>query len=264
MASQLVKPYFPPRKDQAPTISLKYFGPFVKHLVIGSPHLERDSVINFLEACHNVSNLALWTHIPTREFLPAFEALSLDKLSTSLAGLSFEDLKNSAFSNITHLDISPGFDTGTHDGWPEWRAFSQFTFLTHLAINDITGNFDEIIHNLLRDCQRLQILLIVEVMNSKLDLHNVPFSDPRLILMKIKRYTVEDWVEGANGNEDIWQCAEEISRAKQGNLLRYLNTSSHLRSILDGFFRNIDPRIWFTRYGYRDELYKRCGYPKRS
>ena len=218
-----------------------------------------------MEACHNVGNLALWTLIPTREFLPAFEVLSLNKLSTSLEGLSFEDLKSSAFRNITHLDITAGLDTGPHHGWPKWRAFSHFTFLTHLAINNINirENLDEIIHNLLRDCQRLQILLIVEVMNS-LDLKNVPVSDPRLILMKIQGYTIEDWIEGANGNEDVWRCAEEISRAKQGNLLRYLNSSLLSCGILDGFFKNIDPRIWFTRYGYREELYKRCGYPKRS
>ena len=78
---------------------------------------------------------------------------------------------------------------------------------------------DEIIYNLLRDCQRLKILLIIENMNPW-DLKNVPFGDPRLILMKIQRYVCEDWVEGAKGNEDIWRCAEEISRAKQGNLPR--------------------------------------------
>ena len=265
MASQLAKPCFPPRSDQAPTISFKYFGPFVKHLIIGGPHLERDSVINFLVACHNIGNLALWTHITTREFLPALEVLSLNRLSTNLAGLSFEDLTSSTFRNITHLDISPGLDdTEPYNCWPEWRAFSHLTFLTHLAINDLMGNFDEIIRNLLRDCQHLQILLIIEVMNSTLDLKNVPFSDPRLILMKIERYMLEDWVEGAKGNEDIWRCAEEISRAKQGNLPRYLNTSSLSRGILDGFLKNIDHRIWFTRHGYREELYKRCGYPKGS
>ena len=201
------------------TACVKYFGPFVKHLIIGGPYLNHDSLTTFLKACQNLGDLALWTHIPTRELLPVLRMLSLTRLSTNLTGLTFEELTDSAFTHITHLDIT-GFENGPHIGWPEWRAFTHFNSLTHLAINEVMDNSpDEIIYNLLRDCQRLQILLIIEDMNPW-DLKNVPFGDPRLILMKIQRYVCEDWVEGAKGNEDIWRCAEEISRAKQGNLLR--------------------------------------------
>jgi hypothetical protein len=260
VATQLLHLYFPPRENNLSTTSVEYFGPFVKHLIIGGPYLEHDSLITFLEACHNVGDLALWTHIPTRELLPVLKMLSLTRLSINLSGLKFEELTSSAFTNITHLDITV-FDRGPHIGWPQWRPFTHFTSLTHLAINEVMDNSDEIVHNLLRDCQRLQILLIVEVVNPW-DLKNVPFSDPRLILMKIQRYCCEDWVEGAKGNEDIWRCAEEISRAKQRNLSLYLTTSLPSRSILDGFFKNIDyPDMWFTQYDYREELYQRCGYP---
>jgi len=218
VASQLVQSYFPPQNNVS-TASVEYFGAFVKHLIIGGPYLNQDSLITFLKACQNLGDLALWTHIPTRELLPVLRMLSLTRLSINLAGLTFEELTDSVFTHITHLDII-GFESGSHIGWSEWRAFTHFNSLTHLAINEVMDNSpDEIIHNLLRDCQRLQILLIVEVMNPW-ELKNVPFNDPCLILMKIQRYVCEDWIQGAKGNENMWLCAEEISRAKQGNLPR--------------------------------------------
>ena len=262
--------HFPPLKNDALVTSLEYFGPFVKHLIIGGRYLEHDSLIAFLEACYNVGDLALWTHIPIRELLPVLGVLSLTRLCTNLSGLNFEELTSSVFANITHLDIT-GFDNDPDIGWRRWRAFTHFTSLTHLAINEVMENSDNVIHNLLQSCRRLQILLIVELIVDELsdevanpwNLENVPFSDPRLILMKIQRYIYEDWIEGAKGNEDIWRCAEEISRAKQGSSPPYLNHSLLSCSILDGFFKNIDyPDLWFTRHDYREELYQRCGYPK--
>ncbi|KIM45609.1 hypothetical protein M413DRAFT_24776 [Hebeloma cylindrosporum] len=212
IASQLPQNSFPPRKWGALTTSVEYFGPFVKHLIIGGPSWDHDSLAEFFEACHTVADLALWTHIPIRELRPVLERLSLKRLSANLTGLDFEDLTNSIFASITHLDITR-FDRGPHIGWPQWRAFTHLTFLTHLAINEPMDDSDEIIQNLLRGCQRLRILLIIEV-RDPWDLKDVPFGDPRLVFMKIQRYVCEDWVEGAKGNEDIWRCAEEISRAK--------------------------------------------------
>jgi hypothetical protein len=218
------------------TPSLEYFGPHVKHLIIGGRHWEYDSLTKFLGTCHNLVDLALWTHIPTREFLPIFEMLSLNKLSTNLAGLTFDELTSPTFASITHLALNKGPGDPGPDG---------------------------VVHRLLRGCQRLKSLLIVQNIEFW-NLETVPLNDARLVLMKIERYVCEDWVKGARGNEDMWRCAEEISRAKRGNLLEFLfEHCSFSYRISDGFFKDADTKRWFSRYGYRGELFKYCGYPKQ-
>jgi len=96
----------PCRNNRSSTPSPEYFGPFVKHLTIGGAYWPEHDLTKFLQTCHNLVDLALWTHIPILAFLPIFRMLSLNRLSTNLTGLTFNELTSPALASITHLDIT--------------------------------------------------------------------------------------------------------------------------------------------------------------
>lgn len=189
-------------------LDVRYFGQFVRHLMIGGK-ATYDWIGLFLEACPNLIDLALWTSIPTKDFLPLFSNLKLQRLSVNLSTLDESDFRSPALSYITHLDV-----TVFGEDLERWKMFAYLPVLTHLAINNAVDR--EIVQYLLRHCATLRILLLIcnKSMLQIPKLTGAGISDSRFVMMDIQRFTVEDWENGTNGKEDMWACAEGISAAK--------------------------------------------------
>ncbi|KAF8965533.1 hypothetical protein BDZ97DRAFT_1811166 [Flammula alnicola] len=210
IANQLSKIY-PAKRGDPSKPDLTYYGPFVKHIILGGD-MKAEKISMFFSSCPNLIDVALWSHCRTKAFLGFFDDMKLERLSTNISTLDPEDFQTSALSNITHLDI-----TKFGSGWPRWKDLTVLPRLTHLAINEVVDV--DIIRRLLHHCKQLQILLLVEV-GTAWNMGDIFISDPRLVMMKLCRYVVEDWRDSALGKENMWSWAEEISLAKQRGLFK--------------------------------------------
>ncbi|KAF9526865.1 hypothetical protein CPB83DRAFT_857112 [Crepidotus variabilis] len=192
-----------------PASSGKYYGPFVKHLMMGGAQ-DKDQLETLLRHCPNVVDLAIWSPHDTSLFveLLATESRSvrLRSISTNFSSLSEDDIVGPAFSKVSHLDV-------TNMGGKElarWTILTRLPELTHLIINEEVT--PEVIRCLLKGCQHLQILVLARSPGYDL---GTEIRDRRLVLLKISRYTIDDWMAFVNGtSEDIFSIAESISRAK--------------------------------------------------
>ncbi|KJA18362.1 hypothetical protein HYPSUDRAFT_218282 [Hypholoma sublateritium FD-334 SS-4] len=215
VAHHLAGQVYPGRKIYMPTHyvheympDIKYYGPFVKHLLVGGD-LTVNDINKMLLSCPNVIEFGLWSPHPAREFLLCFRELKLERLSANLSSLNLAD---PAFSQLTHLDVT---DLGTT--WQQWQALTYIPRLSHVAINKSVDT--DILIRLLRHCPKLEILMIVK--NSDCwEKHEALITDPRFVMMHITRYVVSDWANGAAGKGDMWDGAEAISSAKQRGLFK--------------------------------------------
>jgi hypothetical protein len=149
-----------------------------------------------------------------------FNGLKLERLSTNLTSLSPADFKEPGFAHITHLDV-------TSAKRAHWKALSSLPMLSHLAINE-TVDID-ILRQQLQRCKRLEILLAVNGghWHRDWDTSNI-ILDLRFVMMKICRYMIEGWVDGASGKEYMWEWAERISalkKSEQSALIRATTTA---------------------------------------
>lgn len=183
---------------------IKYYGSFVKHLLVGGD-LTVNDINRMLLSCPNVIEIGLWSPHPAREFLPCFRELRLERLSANLSHLNMAD---PAFSQLTHLDVT---EIGTT--WEQWQVLTYVPYLSHVAINKSVDT--DILLRLLRHCPKLKILMIVKNFDTW-ENHEALITDPRFVMMRITRYVVSDWASGTAGNGDsMWDWAEAISSAKQ-------------------------------------------------
>ena len=194
------------------TPDVKYYGFFVKHLLVGGDLIIND-INKMLLSCPNVTDLGLWSAHPARDFLLCFRELRLERLSANLSSLNMAD---PAFSQVTHLDITELAST-----WEKWKGLTYMPSLSHVAINKSVDT--DILLRLLQQCSKLKILLIVKNSDTwkKLDTLNL-VTDPRFVMMHIVRYVVADWAScsGSDPRGCMWDWAEAISSAKQRECLR--------------------------------------------
>ncbi|KAF8965540.1 hypothetical protein BDZ97DRAFT_2057867 [Flammula alnicola] len=235
VVDQLGLQLYPP-KGNLPAADLNYYGPFVKHIILGGD-MDIEEISKFFIACPNLIDIALWSSFPAKHFLKFFEAIKLQRLSMNLSSLDIVDFHGPTFSFITHLDV-----TAFREGWSCWKAMTYIPRLTHLAINNEVDV--DILRQLLHDCKQLRILLIVDWDSEKMG--NTVIQDPRFVMMQIGRYTIEAWKSSASGKgeRDMWAWAEKISFAKQSGYFKDENSlctwfkesdwEEQLRRICDG------------------------------
>lgn len=210
IARQFYAPYLPDVDNGGP--SLNYFGQFVKHLFIGG-ECSLEKIRQFLSSCPNLIDLALLTHYPIKLVLDLLDNLKLQKIMTNMTSLREEDIRGSAaFFHVTHLDI-----TALGKDLDRWRPLKYIPILTHVAINETVDR--DVFQYLLQHCAFLKILLVVQAAYfATLAVEGSEefwIYDPRFVMLQYSRYNVEEWENGANGEEgNIWICAEAISSAK--------------------------------------------------
>ncbi|PPQ79840.1 hypothetical protein CVT26_012568 [Gymnopilus dilepis] len=218
--SQISAPRFPDF-ERYPGVLLEDVGPFARHLLIGGTE-GVEGINRFISLCPNVYDLAVWTQHSFREILPALKHLKdLQRLSASLETLSKDDILSSPFAKLTHLDVVRF--RGAR--WQEWELISEIKTLTHLAIN--TPVEVEVIQNLLKHGENLQLLLIMQESESnwisatRLIKDVAQVQDYRLVLIEVVRDidVANDWEHGAQGDLDSWTFAEILSVARGNDFL---------------------------------------------
>ena len=211
-----------------------YVGRWAKKLAIGG--LETEDVIrSYLTNFRHLIDLALWTRIPTERFFKALEGLQLIRLSTKLESLNVIHLRNNkVWGSVTHLDITrfhPRIPSGSQTSatqtlqklQKEWKDLEHLPSLTHLAINELVTLED--ISDILSACTKLELLVIFRhsflwhFPAAATDAASSPLRDPRVVLMSMKRYMVDEWYAGAVGERDFWQDAMDRSDARKRMLI---------------------------------------------
>ncbi|KAF8664591.1 hypothetical protein AX16_000723 [Volvariella volvacea WC 439] len=213
----------------------------------------------YLSQCHNVYNLALWSHVDAdslavltavlrsphrRSTTPPFR-----RLSTSLSDLFSQnvDFHHAIFRHITHLDVVDRWDA-----WEKDNNFACLPALTHLAFNSESPI--TIIANCLSRCPKLELLVILGVRHvDELKAQIPPFRtknvfDKKTGAMVTVRTDVPedrvvmnlpegpggwigDWVRSAECGDDFWSRGEEIVKRRRRN--RAVSTAAWC-PVLDG------------------------------
>ncbi|KAJ3505833.1 hypothetical protein NLJ89_g7209 [Agrocybe chaxingu] len=75
----------------------------------------------------------------------------------------------------------------------------------HLAINTVVET--EVILKFQRECRSFCILLVIDD-GISWELEGKQILDPRFVMLKFQRFTVEDWIRSAKGKENMWLAAE--------------------------------------------------------
>ncbi|TFK64838.1 hypothetical protein BDN72DRAFT_846248 [Pluteus cervinus] len=140
-------------------------GKYIQHLIW---ELDARRLLPLLSLCPNLQNFALWYSgdDDLSSFLPILTAIQPRRLSLNLPALFPGNLfttihaQEVALRNLTHLD----FIRNIH-GWAEIGGIAELPSLTHLTYS---GELPlEIIHNALKLCKMLQVLLHGQSSSSK-------------------------------------------------------------------------------------------------
>jgi len=204
-----------------------YIGQWAKKMAIGGVETE-EAIQSYLANFRHLIDLALWTRIPTERFFKALEGLRLVRLSTKLDSLSAIHLRSTqVWGSVTHLDVtifhlrtSSSSQTSTTPAvQKEWKDLGHLPSLTHLAINELVTLKD--ISDILSACTKLELLVIFRhhfawsFPPADTASPSSPLRDPRVVLMTMRRYMVDEWYAGAVGERDFWQDAMQWSDARR-------------------------------------------------
>ncbi|KAJ7766741.1 hypothetical protein B0H16DRAFT_1522391 [Mycena metata] len=174
----------------------------------------------FLRLCPNLVSLSLGVTLPpTTAILPVLEGiLHVRKWRGSLWHLFGEadpDPGHPFFRTITHMDLL----RLTHASFSSTLlSLGQMPALTHLCLHDVTV---DVVSGLLRECSRLQILLVVfppHYPERKLHKISSAITDVRCVVVMRGRYPhgSDDWL---NHNHDFWAGAETfVARKRRGEV----------------------------------------------
>lgn len=197
------------------------FGVHVRHVLLQNRTAEE--IIDILNLCPNVENLALWIvrggsdHklVPTLKALRKLRRLSFDpawiqhsvNLDERDTPLAF-DLP--CFAMITHLEIINASTTLSR-----WSKVSVMPALTHLALDGVVNQ--QLINRVLRECPRLELLVLFHLEPGYLgeDLSKSQ-SDHRVVFLQSVSDDFGHWEAGARGQEDYWVTAERIRKETGG------------------------------------------------
>ncbi|KAF9483105.1 hypothetical protein BDN70DRAFT_874154 [Pholiota conissans] len=195
---------------------LRQFGPWVNHILL--QNRTAHEIKQVLEACPNVSNLALWIiHgsctplISTLENLPQLNRLSFDPTSffvnfTPDFSVEFDQ---PMFRNLTHLEI-----INVSSSWTKWRQLALLPKLTHLALANVADQ--TFIDRILNECALLEVFVMFYMDLYTLgDLVSLVQKDPRVVLLLSVVDHLAHWEDGARGGTDFWVTAErKVALAK--------------------------------------------------
>ncbi|KAJ7766847.1 hypothetical protein B0H16DRAFT_1522606 [Mycena metata] len=175
----------------------------------------------FLRLCPNLVSLSLGpTEPPTTAILPVLAGILHVRMWQGslwhLFGEADPDPGHPFFRTITHMDLlrltRPSLSSTL-------LSLGQMPALTHLCLHDVTV---DVVSRLLRECSRLQILLVVFPPHYPAERKSLKISsaitDVRCVVVMRSRYPLgsDDWL---NLNHDFWAGAETfVARKRRGEL----------------------------------------------
>ncbi|KAJ7290113.1 hypothetical protein C8J57DRAFT_1492855 [Mycena rebaudengoi] len=167
----------------------------------------------------NLRDLACYCRIDP-SFIPYFDRIRPQLLCVD-AGDLFDgppDFSHSLFSSITHLALTDINISAYSD--ESWKSLASLPSLTHLGFDAYSGVPARLLHVLLEEPKRLQVLiLIVADMRFLNDTDNpvsaYPTHDVRFIVAAYDDDFVGDWIRGAWGQADVWDRADNFIRLKR-------------------------------------------------
>ncbi|KAJ7620288.1 hypothetical protein FB45DRAFT_149400 [Roridomyces roridus] len=139
---------------------------------------------------------------------------NITRLSISLEStLGPIDLKFPVYTNITHLDLFDSYDEALNT---VLRGVALLPALTHLAINMDCRLGAEQTTQVLTDCKKLCILVVMDPDGERPFETEPPVEDERCVLMGLpnEQYKV-DWQIGVRGGVDFWARAEKFVEKKR-------------------------------------------------
>ncbi|PPQ99751.1 hypothetical protein CVT24_009734 [Panaeolus cyanescens] len=229
--------------------AIKSFGRYTTHLCVclsgGINEFTRT-----IEQCPNLENIEVWysgviqfdRFLITTSSLSKLKRLSLDRrLNPRQSELA---LRSPLFQNLTHLNILQ--DPAV------WRVLPLCKSLTHLCIGTPEQDWLAHVHHItdkVHGCRSLRVLVAL----SQDTFGQVNYRDPRFILLDIDR-PLNDWLNGANGDMDMWEFAELIVFARKNN---YVNNPDSNRAVKKrtfdyrAFFNAAGQEWWLERYEER-------------
>ncbi|KAF9526143.1 hypothetical protein CPB83DRAFT_908688 [Crepidotus variabilis] len=180
---------------------------------------------DILLLCTNIVDLALWT-------IPVSRTDDLDSIMESLGSLRPQKISISSTlislypkwlslapltQSLTHLDCfgldGPIWD----DGWENLRDLSALTSLA-VAGNNISPTISATLQKL------KNIQLVIDALEGDVSYIIPPdapwyVDDPRFVFCEYPRPTVDCWLKGTVGGDDIWVLGEIEQRKKKERLL---------------------------------------------
>ncbi|TFK65813.1 hypothetical protein BDN72DRAFT_179025 [Pluteus cervinus] len=205
-------------------------GKYIRHMLWGQ---DLDLLVDCLELCPNIVDLAIWVDTDTNNIaplFPAFSKLRLHRLSIRLPALypseefTVEHAQQPVFSHLTHLDV-----VHSTAAWNEIAGIAKLPSLTHLALSDrIAIN---VVETAVKNCKNLQVVVLASLCMS-VDAYNEDltgestieapwnsygFDDPRVVAFECE--FVGDWELAATGKRDMWAKAEEIVASRTRPIL---------------------------------------------
>ncbi|KAJ7126349.1 hypothetical protein C8R44DRAFT_980137 [Mycena epipterygia] len=180
---------------------------------ISTPH-------DIISVCTGIQRLALYRYPEFALVLSLQDLESLNGLQRLAANLVGEhsdvNLRHSAFSTITHLEI-------LDEPWPgDLADLTLLPALTHISVS--SGHYPQFLVLLLEGCTHLEALVnfydstppSMEELAARI--HS---NDLRLVLMKFPTWDehIKDWTVGTNGGQDFWSRADLfISKRRRGEI----------------------------------------------
>ncbi|TFK69459.1 hypothetical protein BDN72DRAFT_840313 [Pluteus cervinus] len=189
----------------------KQYGHHVRYLSI-EPSQPEPLIVPTLNLCPSLRNLKAPVDLSAEMIeivqvhLPHLKRIS-GRFTQHFASL---DASKPLWRHLTHLDM-----IGDHY-WSDCSTFlPHLSSLTHLALNDPELNDgsreDEMVLGPLRDCRRLEALLLVSEPAGLLEAckeRNYEPADDRVVAVGVK--ALEDWLNGVRGGFDMWAHADRI------------------------------------------------------
>ncbi|KAJ7763204.1 hypothetical protein DFH07DRAFT_813117 [Mycena maculata] len=193
----------------------------VRHLCFAKRVHDSD-ILNVLNICRNIDNLAILDAIPTDKFVPFFETMHLRRLSIRLAGMfagiNRQKFSNPLFAHITHLDIRDHILDWGVEGWGTGSELALIPQLTHLSFHEdyIPSSICE---GALEHCKALDVLAILWPSHEARLGKQLPFlvlesRDPRCVMLAVAD-RLDDWEMGARGGEDYWAIADKMVQQRR-------------------------------------------------
>ncbi|KAJ7290103.1 hypothetical protein C8J57DRAFT_336693 [Mycena rebaudengoi] len=211
---------FPPIGDELLPERAALLQKHARHLLIQNLYLSPFAEIHrLLAVCTAVRGLACYCRIDP-SFIPYFDRIRPQLLCVD-AGDLFDgppDFSHSLFSSITHLALTDINISAYSD--ESWKSLASLPSLTHLGFDAYSSVPARLLHVLLEEPKRLQVLiLIVADMRFLNDTDNpvsaYPTHDVRFIMAAYDDDFVGDWIRGAWGQADVWDRADNFIRLKR-------------------------------------------------
>ncbi|KAF9050490.1 hypothetical protein BJ165DRAFT_1525709 [Panaeolus papilionaceus] len=208
--------------------ALSHFAHMIKHVLIRQRFIS--DISNVLQHCTDIQNLTMWipygdcsSLVPILEAQPSLRRISFDP---SLFFRSWDEdtpipFNLPMFRNITHLEV-----ISATPSWSKWQYLEALPSLTHLALGGVVSRV--LIRNLLRRCERLQVLVIYyfagisvwETGYSEIEdeVDERVEDDGRLMVLTTARFPglVEMWERGARGGDGFWELVQNIKNDECG------------------------------------------------